>query len=433
MRFSNYLKIVSHPEKPDWSVLYSTRKASLALLPDRAVAMLKEGRPLADQEMAALARLGMVTDDPEADRAAVHGLMGEINRLSPVLSVAMILTLDCNFSCPYCYEGSLKSRQEMSEATVGQAIEFIKARFRPGHKKLILDFYGGEPLLATERIKQLAGPLREFAEGQGAEFYFTLVTNGSLLTPRIVEELKTRGLRLAKVTLDGPADLHDQSRPYKSGRGSFETVLQNVRQCCQLIKIGIQGNYTRENFRRFPELFERLAAEKLGPDNFLQAVFGSVMQTTDRFAVTDFRDGCCSMNEPWLAEAAVWLREETLKRGYRVPKITPSPCMVDLHDAFTVHVDGSLYKCMGFVGHTDYAVGDVWQGMAEYSEVYNLDHWRRHEECGDCVYLPLCFGGCRYMEFQRHGAIKGVDCQKDFWDAALGRLVLQSVTYRQSP
>jgi uncharacterized protein len=234
--------------------------------------------------------------------------------------------------------------------------------------------------------------------------------------------------------LDGPADLHDRSRPFKSGRGSFEAVLKNVRECSHLIKIGLQGNYTRENFRRFPELFHRLAAEDLGPEHFLQATFAPVMQTTDRFAPAEFRDGCCSTNEPWLAEAAVWLREETLKLGYRVPKIIPSPCMADLEDAFTVHVDGSLYKCMGFIGHTDYAVGDIRQGLKDYRQIYNLDHWRRHEPCGDCSYLPLCYGGCRYMEFQRFGAIRGVDCQKDFWDAALGKLIQQSVLWpRERP
>jgi uncharacterized protein len=431
MRFSPYLRIVPHPEKPGWSLLFSTRKASLALLPDQALEVLRQGRPLAEKEMAALARLGLLTEDPAAERAIAHGLLQEINRFSPGLSVAVILTLDCNFSCNYCYEGSLKTRQTMSEATADRLIDFIKARFRPGQQKLILDFYGGEPLLAQERIRQIAGPLKEFAEGQGAEFCFTLVTNGSLLTPRTVEELKPFGLQVAKVTIDGPADLHDRSRPFRSGKGSFETILRNVRDCCQLIKIGIQGNYTRENFRRFPELFARLAAEKLDQEHLLQVSFNPVLQTTDRFAPAEFRNGCCSINEPWLAEAAVWLRAETLKRGYRVAKITPTPCMVDLDNAFTVHVDGSLYQCMGFIGHTDYAVGDIRQGMKDYRQVYNLDHWRQNEECSDCSYLPLCYGGCRYMEFQRHGAIKGVDCQKDFWDSALEKMIQQAVLWPQ--
>jgi uncharacterized protein len=429
MDFSPYLKKFPHPQKPGWSVLFSGRKGSLATLPDSAVELLAAGKPLADNEMAALARMGLVVNDPAAERAKTLGLMDEVNRLSPGLSVAVILTLDCNFNCRYCYEGTLKAKQAMSETTAEQAIAFIKARFRPEHKKLVLDFYGGEPLLARDRIKQLSGPLKEFTEGQGAEFYFTLVTNGSLLTPRAAEELKPFGLRVAKVTLDGPADLHDRSRPFKNGKGSFEAILRNVRECCHLLKIGIQGNYAQENFRRFPELFDRLAEKGLGPEHFLQATFAPVMQTKDEFALADFNDGCCTMSEPWLADAAVWLREETLKRGYQVPKITPSTCMVDLDDAFTVHVDGSLYKCMGFIGHTDYAVGDVWQGMKECGEIYNLEHWRQNEKCRECSYLPLCFGGCRYMEFQRHGVIKGVDCQEAFWDSALERLIQQSVLY----
>jgi uncharacterized protein len=431
VKLSPYCKSFPCPDRPHQRLLYSTRKASLLLLPAEAVSKLERGEPLPPEMIEPLRRTGMLVADIEIEKAIASGLPAEINRLSSGLAVAVILTMNCNFSCRYCYEGTLKSRQAMSEETGRQLVQYVKARFRPGHKKVILDFYGGEPLLAKERIRQIAAPLKEFTERQGADFYFTLVTNGSLLTRNVVENLKPFGLRTAKVTIDGPADLHNESRPFKSGEGSFEAILENLRECCRLLKIGIQGNYTRDNYRRFPQLLDILSTRGLPPDRLMQITFGPVMQTKDEFALADFNDGCCSMGEPWLAEAAVWLREEVLKRGYRAPKITPSPCMVEIADALTVHADGSLYKCMGFIGHQEYAVGDVWQGMTDYRDVYNLDHWRQKKKCRDCTYLPLCFGGCRFMEFQRHGTIKGVNCQKAFWEGALEKLIQQSVLYPQ--
>jgi uncharacterized protein len=433
VKISPYLKNFPCPAQTGQRLLYSTRKGSLLLISAEALRRAARGEELPAEVEEVLRRTGMLVEDQAAERETGHSLMAAVNQADPALNVAVIVTLACNFSCPYCYEGSLKSRKEMSEAAAAQLIEFLKARFRPGKKKLVLDFYGGEPLLAVPRIKQIAGPLQEFARSRGASFNFSLVTNGSLLSPKIAAELKEYGLRVAKVTLDGPAEVHNRSRPFRNRKGSYDRIVANLAGCCDLIKVGVQGNFTRESYRRIPELLDDLSAYGLTPDRLLQVNFSPVIQTKDQFALTDFHGGCSSTSEPWVAEASVFVREETMRRGYRVSKITPSPCMVDLDDAFTVHVDGSLFKCMAFIGHTDYAVGDVWQGMTEYSEVYNLDHWRRHEECNDCVYLPLCFGGCRYMEFQRHGAIKGVDCQKDFWDAALERLVLQSVTYRQSP
>lgn len=432
MKPSPYLKTFPCPGRPGHRLLYSTRKASLALLSEEAARKLEGGEALDPETAEPLGRIGLLVADPEAEKETGRGLLAAINQADPALNVAVIATLACNFACRYCYEGTLKEKRTMSPATADRLIEYVKTRFTPGKKKLVLDFYGGEPLLATDRIKQIAGELKPFAEGQGADFSCSLVTNGSLLTPQTVEGLKPFGLRVAKVTLDGPAETHDQSRPFRSGTGSFETILENLAACCDRLKIGIQGNFTRANFRRFPELLDELLKRGLTPERLLQVNFSPVMQTANEFALADFHDGCCAMSEPWLAEAAVFVREETMKRGFRVSKITPSPCMVDLNDAFTVHVDGSLYKCMGFIGHTDYAVGDIWQGMTEYDEVYRRDHWRQNEKCRHCAYLPLCFGGCRYMEFQRHGAIKGVDCQEAFWDAALERLIQQSVLYPQS-
>lgn len=433
MKVSPYLKNFSCPAQPGQRLLYSTRKGSLLLLSEEALQKAARGEELPAEVMAVLRRTGMLVEDPAAERETGRNLMAAVNRADQALNVAVIVTLACNFSCPYCYEGSLKSRREMSESAANQLIEFLKTRFAPGKKKLVLDFYGGEPLLAVPRIKQIAGPLREFARGRGASFSFSLVTNGSLLTPRVAAELKEYGLRAAKVTIDGPAEVHNRSRPFRNRRGSYDRIVANLAACCDLIRVGVQGNFTRESYRRFPELLDDLVACGLTPDRLLQVNFSPVIRTRDRFALAEFHGGCSSTSEPWVAEGSVFVREETMKRGFRVSKITPSPCMVDLDGAFTVHVDGSLYKCMAFIGHTGYAVGDVWQGMKDYHEIYNLDHWHQNEECADCAYLPLCFGGCRYMEFQRHGFIKGVDCQKEFWDAALERLVIQSANYRQAP
>ena len=97
-------------------------------------------------------------------------------------------------------------------------------------------------------ILEIAGPLKAFVEEQGGEFRFSLVTNGSLLTREMVEKLTPAGLYAAKVTVDGPPDEHNRLRPFKSGAPSFDVILDNVRACCDLIRIGFGGNYTRDNF-----------------------------------------------------------------------------------------------------------------------------------------------------------------------------------------
>ena len=139
-----------------------------------------------------------------------------MNSRNKALDVVAVMNLDCNFDCVYCYEGDLKGDRYMSARTADDLVAFVKQRLTPDKNKLIVDFYGGEPLLSADRIESLSRKLKASAEAIGVEYRFALVTNGSLLKRRLVERLAPLGLQSAKVTLDGPAEVHDQYRPFKS-------------------------------------------------------------------------------------------------------------------------------------------------------------------------------------------------------------------------
>ncbi len=431
MVLSPYVKAYPHPDKPGTLVVFSTRKASACLIPETLFHRLERGDvPAGAAET--LTRLGVLVRDREAERAEVTGYLDSVNRLSTGLGVAVILGMECNFRCTYCYEGTMKGPSAMTDTTAQRLVEFLQGRFRPGMSEVILDFYGGEPLLYTTRIRQISEALGAFAAQRGAKYSFTLVTNGSLLTPAVIEELLPLGLRAAKVTLDGPPENHDRFRPLRTGRGSFDTILRNLQACCDLFPIGIGGTYTQQTYPLFPGLLDLLLESGLGPERIAQITFGPVMQTSGEHA-PEYCAGCATVSEPWLADASVFLREEILKRGYRVPRIAPTPCMVDRTDAFTVHYDGTLTKCPGLIGDERRVVGDVWTGFRDYREAFQLDRLGAATECRLCEYLPLCFGGCRYMQLQREGHLYGVECQRGFLDATLETHLLQDVRYRLGP
>jgi uncharacterized protein len=306
---------------------------------------------------------------------------------------------------------------------------FVKARFRPGKRQLLLDLYGGETLLYVPAIRRIAASLQPFCEERGARFGFHLITNGSLLSPDVVDELLPLGLAGARVTLDGPPETHDRLRPFRDGRGSFEAIVANVKAVADRVKVSVGSNYTEETWRLYPRLLDRLEAEGLGPQRLALVHFAPVNRTGDG-PLPEYAHGCLSTDEPWVAEAAVALREEVLRRGYHISKLSPSPCMIDLDDAFTVHWDGTLYKCPGLVGRPEFAVGDVWQGFADYRESHGVQAWLRDPACRECTYLPLCFGGCRFQRLQREGSLAGVDCRKPFLDATLEPMLRQELKYR---
>lgn len=422
---SRYLKIFPWPDDPGYLLLYSTRNAALALVPAEDGERLRRGE-IPPDNAETLAELGMVVADPDQERAEVFDLPAEINRQDEGLNVSVILGLACNFACRYCYEGDLKQGQAMTAATAAQTVAFLREHYTAGHRKsLTLDFYGGEPLLYVDLILEIARPLQAFVEERGGKFRFSLVTNGSLLTRATVKRLKPVGLYAAKVTVDGPPAEHDRLRPFKSGAPSFAVIMANVRACHDLVRIGFGGNYTRDNFQRVGELLALVEVMGFTPAQFGAVQFHPVIQGADRYANPEFTGGCRTADEPWLAEAALAVRDETIRRGYPTPKLMPSPCMVDMDDAFVVNFDGALFKCVAMIAHPEYAVGDVVHGLGDVATICRRDHWRENKECGECAYLPLCFGGCRYMALQRFGSIGRVDCRRDFYERIIEGTVQQ--------
>ena len=159
----------------------------------------------------------------------------------------------------------------------------------------------------------------------------------------------------------------------------------------------------------------------------MRGFFPVVAEGAD-FALPDFHEGLLSVNEPWLFEAGIYLREEILKRGCRTERVGPGICMMEHRNNIMVNYDGKICKCPGLIGREEYAVGDIWGRTVDYRVSHHMDNWK-NDVCLGCAYLPLCFGGCRYMKLVRDGSMDGVDCKKEYFDATLGAFVMQDIRY----
>jgi len=341
----------------------------------------------------------------------------------------LVLNLDCNLACSYCYEGGMRGRRYMSPATALHLTEFLENGLNARGKRIELIFYGGEPLMSMDLITTISERLNIHASLRAVGYSFNLVTNGTLLTRRIVKKLLPLGLKGAKVTLDGPKENHDRLRPFVSGKGSFDTIIGNVKEVCDLIKIQVGGNYLRENYHEFPFLLDFLLEEGLTPERIPHVQFVPVVKSGRGFPLPEFYEGCASVDEPWLAEASLFLREEILKRGFYTPRVRPSPCMVESENDIVVNYDGVIFKCPAFLGWKEMAVGDLETGIREFAVSHNLEVWKK-DKCLDCEYLPLCFGGCRYLKLLREGRIDDVECRKGYLDATLEAFVRQDLRHR---
>lgn len=423
---SRYIKQFGHTD-PDYTLLYSTKKTS-AILISKAVLKTIEDNTISQVNRKKLTELGFLVRDRDSEKKELLSFYDEANSRNRTFNAFLILNLDCNLNCVYCYEGELKTRLYMSQETADAALDFIKRACFGNADKVWVDFYGGEPLLSAGLIKYISGDLKASAEKTGSEYAFGLVTNGTLLTGKMTEELIKYGLESARITIDGPMENHNRFRPFKTGAGTFDLIMQNIKETCGLIGIHIGGAYTIDNYREFPKLLDCLIAEGITPEKVASVKFDPV--TKSPFNRSEFRGGCSSINEPWLSEAGLFLREEILSRGFNTPKMSPAACMVEIKNAIAINHDGGILKCPAFMGWEGLEAGNIRTGIKDYKESHGLDLWR-NRECADCEYLPMCLGGCRYMKLLRDSRLDGVDCKRQYLDATLETLVKQDLKYSQ--
>ncbi len=427
MRLSKYVKASPTRGNPSQILLFSTRWLSKILVPQSVMRAIEEGT-LSPESEQTLFRLGFLVPDPETERREMLVAMEEANRHSKECRITAVLNLDCNLACGYCFEGSRKGKHYMSAGTAESLVEFAEKNCIERGKDLVVNFYGGEPLLSLDLVRDMSRKLKHAAECKGVGYSSTLVTNGTLFTGKVAEELAALGLKSAKITLDGPRENHDKWRPFISGKGSFDTIIKNMKDVCGLVKVQTGGNFTRENYRQFPRLLDLLLDEGVTSDKLTSVIFAPITKTLGEYVMPEFSEGCESLDEPWLIEASIFLREETLHRGFPTPKVVSSACFVEYRDSFIVNHDGSIYKCPAFIGRKDLQVGDLWTGVRDYRESHNLGVWKK-DECLDCAYLPLCFGGCRFVRLLRDGDMADVQCRKFFFDATLEAFLHQDIKY----
>lgn len=433
MKLTKYLKIFDQGDEQRSLILLSAKKGSIISVPGTMLADIQAGA-ISQEEMLMLAEHGFLTEAPDAEQEEMLGFIEELNKISRTLAVKLVINLDCNLACQYCFEGQRKGKFYMTQEMTDRFVEFVKKwterlEGRTCEEKIIITFYGGEPLLSLDLIAYISEKIKNLAKGNGIEYVAYMVTNGTLLTPRVVERLMPLSLGGAVVTLDGPREVHDRFRPFVSGRGSFDAIVKNLSAVCEMVDLQISGNYMEDNYRAFPLLLDYMLQNGLTPDKVTSVRFTPVTAECKGYGPADFDGGCRSLNEAWLIDAHMYLREEVLRRGYIAPdKVLPAACSLDLKDNLIINYDGCIYKCPSLIGREEFMVGDLINGIRDVTQPQGVDCWK-NEECLNCEYLPLCFGGCRYMKLVRDGNMDGVDCKKPYLEATLETLVKQDIKY----
>jgi len=437
----------------------------------------RAGRPFDAEErdaLTTLSELGFVVESHAADRQALDAYFDTIKNDASQLRLTVLTTLQCNFACDYCFQGDHdehnRQGHKMSLETAAQVVARAERQLdelKP--EKLLLTFFGGEPLLNLPVVYYLAERVHAAATARGVRFAIVIITNGLLLTPEVVDRLLPYGLTAAKVTIDGDQAAHDRKRPLRGGQGTFDKILNNVRQVADRIQIAIGGNFDADNADSYPALLDYLAsqpfASKIAKVNFKPVVGGaaaaspaplaakpskvngiipltpvaangaplggtcmSVAGAASAVGKTPKASSACDTCH-FVDETMGFLREETKKRGFpTIDGVHMGPCELHRKHAETIGPDGALYACPGFTGEPTLATGHIAAAptplQARAAEQFDrLGAWRK---CGDCSFIPVCAGGCHVASHTELGDMDTPTCHRSSLESALVSLAAEA-------
>lgn len=339
-------------------------------------------------------------------------------RETVVKALCLHIAHDCNLACKYCFaeEGEYHGRRALMSFEVGKkALDFLIAN-SGSRRNLEVDFFGGEPLMNFDVVKQLVAYGREQEKIHNKNFRFTLTTNGVLLNDDILEFLNKEMANVV-LSIDGRKEVNDKMRPFRNGKGSYELIVpkfQKVAESRNQTNYYVRGTFTRNNLD-FSEDVLHLA--DLGFEQI--SVEPVVAADTEDYALRE-------EDIPAICEQYDKLAKEMVKRGKEGNSFNFFHFMIDLQggpcvakrisgcgsgtEYLAVTPWGDFYPCHQFVGEEKFLLGNVDTGIVntDIVETFKGCNVYAKDKCKNCFSKFYCSGGCAANSYNFHGSINDV-------------------------
>ena len=339
-------------------------------------------------------------------------------RPTVVKALCLHIAHDCNLACRYCFaeEGEYHGRRAlMSFETGKKALDFLIAN-SGNRRNLEVDFFGGEPLMNWQVVKDLVAYGREQEKIHNKNFRFTLTTNGVLLNDEIME-FANKEMGNVVLSIDGRKEVHDHMRPFRKGAGSYDLIVpkfQKFAESRNQDKYYVRGTFTHNNLDFSNDVLH------LADLGFKQiSVEPVVAQPTEDYAIRE-------EDLPQLYEEYDKLAAEMVERHKNGNDFNFFHFMIDLEggpcvakrlsgcgsgtEYLAVTPWGDLYPCHQFVGNEDFLLGNVDEGITKPAickDFKNCNVYAK-EACKKCFARFYCSGGCAANSYNFKGKIDDV-------------------------
>lgn len=340
-----------------------------------------------------------------------------IKRKTVVKALCLHIAHDCNLACKYCFaeEGEYHGRRALMTYEVGKkALDFLIANSGT-RRNLEVDFFGGEPLMNWQVVKDLVKYGREQEKLHNKKFRFTLTTNGVLLNDEVME-FCNKEMGNVVLSVDGRKEVHDYMRPFRKGAGSYDLIMpkfQKFAESRNQDKYYVRGTFTHHNLDFSKDVLH------LADLGFKQiSVEPVVAADTEEYAIRE--EDIPQIMEEYDTLAKEMIKREKEGKGFNffhfMIDLTGGPCVYKRlsgcgsgTEYLAVTPWGDFYPCHQFVGEEQYLMGNVDEGITkpEIQKEFGGCNVYTKKDCKDCFARFYCSGGCAANAFHFQGDIKG--------------------------
>jgi uncharacterized protein len=324
-------------------------------------------------------------------------------------ALCLNVTHACNLACQYCFASNITGGGGlMTGRVMEQALDFLLQN-SGGVKRLQVDFFGGEPLLAFDEIRHGVKYARSLEKEHGRTILFTLTTNALLLNREVLDFIKAEGMSLI-LSLDGPEDVNDLFRKRRDGRGSYHEVIENIRLAQSMLpphSYYVRGTFTARTLH----ILETL--KFMEDEGFINVSLEPVACPDDApYALRE--EHLESLLEKY-REIALWLQGRKMKFFHFNLEMDNPLCLTRRitgcgagAEYLAVDPRGDIYPCHQFVERPPFKMGNVARGIEnpDVSTLFRKSTIYTKEGCDDCWARFYCGGGCHFQQFARNGSIQ---------------------------
>jgi len=324
----------------------------------------------------------------------------------------------CNLNCSYCFasQGKYHGDRALMSFEVGKrALDFL-VEHSGKRRNLEVDFFGGEPLMNWNVVKDLVKYARSIEKEHGKNFRFTLTTNGVLIDDDVIE-FSNREMSNVVLSLDGRKEIHDRLRVDYAGNGSYDRIVPKFKRFVE--SRGGKNYYMRGTFTHANPDFTK--------DVFHMADMGFTELSMEPVVCAEgdpaglTKEDIQTVKEQYEILALEMLNRQKEGRPFTfyhyMLDLTQGPCIYKRisgcgsgTEYMAVTPWGDLYPCHQFVGEESYKLGNIWDGVTNTAlrEQFRACNAYSRPECKDCWAKLYCSGGCAANAYHATGTIAGV-------------------------